>query len=78
MGKDEALCELFAEYFKTVMNEALSDAKTMKVLMQISKYRNHISEASLEKVTIAVKSSKNGKSPGTDLLRSEAVKSAPE
>ena len=76
--KNEARCKIFADYFKTVMNEASSDAETMKVLMKNSKNRNHSSEVSLEEVTKAVKSLKNGKSPGADLLRSEAVKSALE
>ena len=60
------------------MNEASSDAITMKVLMQNSKNRDYSSEVSLEEVTKAVKSLKNGKSPGGDILRSEVVKSASE
>ena len=75
--KDEALCEILADYFETVMNEAWSDAKTIKVLMQNSKNRDHSSEVSLEELSKAVKSLKKGKSPGADILRSDTVKSAP-
>ena len=76
--KDEALCKIFDEYFKIVMNELSCDTETMKVLMQNSKNRYHSSEVSLEEVTKAVKLLKNGQLPGADILRSEAAKSAPE
>ena len=61
-----------------MMNEASSDAKTLKVLMQNSKNRDQSSEVSFEEVTKAVMSLKNRKTLSTDVLPSESFKNAPK